>query len=79
MDPGYDASGGIRKSREMTAMPAFARFSWIFSSVILLSRHHAPPCNDTISGNGPSPRGLKVRAMSGLSPCLRYSTSWTSN
>src|SRR5713101_8144715 len=78
-DAGYPgSSGGMRKSSAATTTPLFARGSLSRVSFVRSPLHQAPPCSSTISGKGPTPRGLKRRASSGLSPWRRYSTSSTS-
>src|SRR5439155_26624795 len=74
-EAGYGASGGTRKSSAATITPFLASASLAALPFRRSPRTHAPPCNSTIIGNGPLPRGLKRRASRGLSPCRRYSTS----
>src|SRR5712692_2788900 len=74
-EAGYDATGGMRKSRAATTTPLCASASLIAVSCRRSPRHQAPPCKSMMSGKGSGPRGLKSRASSGVSPWRIYSTS----
>src|SRR3972149_5969327 len=78
IEAGYPASGGMRKSSAATTTPLFASGSLSRVSFVGSPHNQAPPGSSTISGKGPTPRGLKRRASSGLAPWRRYSTSSTS-
>ena len=68
IDAGYGATGGMRKSSDATTTPVFASASFMTVSFRRSPRHQAPPWSSTIMGKGPSPRGLKRRASSGVFP-----------